>query len=104
VSLDIYVACAAAVTLPAQLPAEGAWKRYEAQGRVWFASEHVVEGWQMIVWLEDEANARANFSLPAGKNLVVGFSLEGNSEKGLPLLEKTVDDIVDGCNGVLLET
>jgi len=104
VSLDVFVACAAAVTLPAQLPAEGAWKRFEDRGNVWFANEHINEAWQLIVWLEDDPKARSTFTLPAGKKHLVGFSLEGDSNKGLPLLEKTVDAITKSCDGVLLDT
>ena len=99
-SLDVFVACAVAVTLPDQLPPDGAWKRYEARGNIWFASEHIAQSWQLIVSLEDSAE----FKLPAGKKHVVGLSLEGNSDNGLPLLEKTVDALTKSCNGVLLET
>jgi len=99
-SIDVFLACAVGVALPDQLPADGAWKRYEARGHTWFASEHVEQSWQLIVSLEDSAD----FKLPVGKTHVVALSLEGNSDKGYPLLEKTVDALTKTCNGVLLET
>ena len=98
-SFDVFIACATAVTLPAQLPSEGNWKRYEFQGDIWFASEHIEQSWQLIVSLD----RKTEFTLPADKKHVIALSLEGNVDTGFPLLRKTVEMIAKTGDCMLLQ-
>ena len=99
-SLDVFVACAASVMLPAHLPAGETWTRHDTGS---FTALHVNESWVLEVWLVDDPKALGDFDLPTDAKWVVGFSLQGDNEKGLPLLEKTVDAIAKSCDGMLLD-
>jgi len=76
-----------------------AWKRYEARGTVWYASEHIADSWLLTVSQDD----LSQFTLPAGKKHVLGISLEGDNPDGLPLFERTVAALIKNCDGVQLE-
>lgn len=99
-SLDIFVACAAAVSLPSDLPTDLTWKEWQTGS---FTTEKPNADWIVEVWLVKDPKQLEQMRLPNGKPHVVAFSLQGNDDEGFALLERVYGAVCTTCDGTLLD-
>lgn len=99
-SLDIFVACAAAVSLPSDLPTDITWKAWQTGS---FTTEKPNSDWIVEVWLVKDPKQLEQMQLPPGKPHVIAFSLQGNDDEGFALLERVYEAVYTKCDGTLLD-
>lgn len=99
-SLDVFVACAAAVVLPRDLPQDISWMAWDADT---FSAGKADAEWIVEVWLVKDPRELEQINPPAEKPWVVGLSLGGNDDEGFALLERTYEAISTKCDGTLLD-
>ncbi len=99
-SLDIFVACAMAVSLPSDLPADLTWKDRQTGS---FTTEKPNSDWILEVWLVKDPKQLEQMQLPPGKPHVIAFSLQGNDDEGFALLERVYETVYAKCDGTLLD-
>jgi hypothetical protein len=100
VSLDIFVACAAAVSLPSDLPTDITWKTWKTGS---FTADKPNSDWSVEVWLVNDPKQLDQMHLPPGTRQVVAFSLGGNDDEGFALLERVYEAVYTKCDGTLLD-
>ncbi|MFT3724141.1 MAG: hypothetical protein QM773_11180 [Hyphomonadaceae bacterium] len=97
-SLDVYIACAGAAMLPADLPTDVSWKSYDSG---YYTTDNLQENWRIDVWVLTKPKQLEGLKLPEGTKSVVGISIQG-SNKGDGIAQNVVDRISARCRGALL--